>query len=238
MPREARIKDDYGIYYVSQLGSSERNLFENTEDRNKFLSILLAAKEKNDLKIYAYCISKSNEYHLVINAQGSDISKVMKGINISYALYVNSSSNIYKDRFKSVLIKDRDTLLATLTKIHNEGKKSKSVYNSFCLYNEKDLTDSGLLDSNDIKLLDTKENCFDQNTNCKDCIKTLDQAISKLQELSIRQGLTVDQLIKNKSIRNELIKRFRRNSTLSLKELGALFGGLSESSICKILNSS
>jgi DNA-directed RNA polymerase specialized sigma subunit len=43
-------------------------------------------------------------------------------------------------------------------------------------------------------------------------------------------------LIKNKEERNKMIKHFRKNSTLSLKEIGSIFGGLSESSICKILS--
>jgi hypothetical protein len=43
-------------------------------------------------------------------------------------------------------------------------------------------------------------------------------------------------MLLNKAIRNELIKEFRQNSTLSLNEIGDLFGGISASGICKILN--
>jgi len=233
----SRIKDDYGTYYITQLGSSQRDLFQDKKDRDKFLSILLDAKEKNDFKIYAYCISRSNEYHIVINANGSDISKVMKGINISYAMYVNSHGNLYKDRYKSILIKDKDTLMNILCKIHNEGKKLNSIYNSYCLYNKTQLFESKVIDEKDIELLIAKKNCFDRNENCKDCMKTVEEAFTKLQIIVSSKDTVIDEFLKDKYARNKLIKEFRKKSTLSLKELGEVFGGLSESSICKILNS-
>jgi len=67
-------------------------------------------------------------------------------------------------------------------------------------------------------------------------METLEEAEEKLKEVSLERGLSLEELLKEKEIRNDLILRFRKNSTLSLKELGALFGGLSESSICKILS--
>ncbi|HCW73194.1 MAG TPA: hypothetical protein DHM90_04710 [Clostridiaceae bacterium] len=54
--------------------------------------------------------------------------------------------------------------------------------------------------------------------------------------MTLERGMSLTELLKEKELRNELILKFRKNSTLSLKELGSLFGGLSESSICKILN--
>ena len=47
--------------------------------------------------------------------------------------------------------------------------------------------------------------------------------------------LSMDDLLYDKRQRNELIKAIRKNSSLSLKELGELFGGLSESRISRIL---
>jgi DNA-directed RNA polymerase specialized sigma subunit len=44
----------------------------------------------------------------------------------------------------------------------------------------------------------------------------------------------MDELLRDKKRRNDLIKVIRKNSSLSLKELGELFGGLSESRISRI----
>lgn len=235
MPRTAREKDDYGIYYIKQQGIKERNLFNDDTDRDKFLSILTTSKEKNNFKLYAYCLTNPNEYHLLINANGSDISKIMKEINISYAMYVNYSSSIYKDRYKSTLVIDKENLISILSEIHELSKKINSIYNSYCFYNKENLSNTELLDKEDLESL-ADDDCFLLNTDCKNCIKTLDNGIGKFNEIAQSKNLTIEELLSNKSIRNDMIKQFRRNSTLSLKELGIIFGGLSESTICKILN--
>lgn len=206
MPRSMRIKDDYGVYYIKQQGSSQRNLFQNENDRNRFLSILMESKNNNDFILYAYCIANENEYTLILNANGSDISKIMKGINISYAMYVNQSGSLYRDRYKSLLINDWDTLF-----------------------------DSKLIDRKDIELFLLDETCFRQKKDCKNCLSTQMEATLELKKLASSRGLSVEELLKPNSVRNALIREFRKKSTLSLKDLGEVFGGLSESSICKIL---
>ncbi len=235
MARIARIKDIHGIYYIKQLGTEERNLFNDDLDRDKFLSILDLSKKKNDFKLYAYCLLNPKEYHLIIGANGSDISKVMKEINISYAMYVNHPTSIYRDRYRSILIQNKEQLLSIFNDIHATGKKIDSIYNSYCFFNE-DISGDGLLDKIDFTLLTQTDDCLIHKSDCKDCIKTMEKALDKLNEIANCKGLTIDELMANKSLRNELIKQFRRESTLSLKDLGKLFGGLSESTICKILN--
>lgn len=236
LARKARIKDIHGIYYINQLGTEERNLFNDDLDKDKFLSILESSKDTNDFKLFAYCLLNPNEYHLIIGANGSDISKIMKSINISYAMYVNHQNSIYKDRYRSILIQDKEQLLSILNQIHATGKKISSMYNSYCFFNDDNIFDDSLLDKLDFELLTETEDCLIQKPECKECIKTMDKAVEKLEDIARCKGLTVDELMANKSMRNELIKQFRRESTLSLKELGKLFGGLSESTICKIIN--
>ncbi|GAB6087051.1 transposase [Alkaliphilus crotonatoxidans] len=237
LPRSARIKDEYGIYYITQRGSSNRKLFENEGDRDKFLTILMESKEKNGFKLYGYCIAKDNEYHLIINANGSDISKIMKGINISYAMYVdNSTGNLYRDRYKSLLIQDKFTLMEILSKIHAVGRQNNNKYNSYCIYHKEPLFDSQLIDQEDLTLLEDEENCLYRKDNCRCCLKTPWEAKNKLLQIAESRGITLKELMKDKDYRNQLIRDFRKNSILSLKELGEVFGGLSESSICKILN--
>lgn len=215
MPRTPRIKNAYGIYYVSQKSSSGLPLFHNEEDRQRFLSILLGSREKNNWKLYGYCITNSNEYHLIIDANGSDISKIMKGINISYALYARQAGTpggLYKERYKSTLIQDRDTLVHLLCRIH-----------------EKSETDN-------CGVLDDCSDCFRLPPKCSNCIESLEEAFGRLEKTASAKGVTVAVLLEDKRVRNNLIVEYRRQSTLSLKELGDAFGGLTESSICKIIH--
>jgi hypothetical protein len=47
--------------------------------------------------------------------------------------------------------------------------------------------------------------------------------------------MTLEELLRKKSQRNEMIQIFRQSYSLNLKELGELFGGISESQISRIV---
>jgi len=238
MPRKARIKDDFGIYYLSQLSVEERDLFLEDKDRDKFLSILETIKNQFNVKIYAYCISHPNEYHLIMNVNGSDISKIMKAINISYAMYVNYKQTLYKDRYKSKLITDHTSLMEAIYEIHSRKVDSDENYNSCCFYNEKGLVQTGLLNPEDIKILDENSIFIQKKESCNTCITSYKELENFLMEYSNRINISLETLFKMKEKRNELIVKIRRESTLSLKDIGQAFGGLSESTISKIISHS
>lgn len=237
MPRTARDKDLYGIYYISQSSAKGVKLFSNDTDRENFLSILSKSKNINDFRLYAYCLADPDKYHLIVCTNGSDISKIMKEINIGYAMYLNIPAPIYKDRYKSQLIKNKEDLLSIIDRIHATGKKTNSQYNSYCFFNGENV-DDGLLDIVDLNNLEEADDCLVSISKSTDCIRTKEEAIRELERLANCKNITIDSMFKDKPLRNSIIRDFRKNSTLSLKELGEVFGGLSESSICKILKKS
>lgn len=235
MPRKSREKDEYGIYYIRQQGSRAEPLFRDEKDRKEFLRILEDKKQRFGFKVYAYCIKLGEAYHLMIDANGSDISQVMKSMNISYALYRKSSESLFKDRYYSKLLSDHEGIKSTFEQIHQEGKDEEEGYNSYCFYNEEKLKESTLVDTKDLTVLLHCQGTFQREPNCQGCIESYEEAKKNLhQEL---QALKIDEntFLKDKKLRNQKVWEFRKKSTLSLKELGSLFGGLSESSICKVL---
>src|SRR5690554_4564948 len=117
MPRKARIVNDYGTYYIKQK-SNQDLLFRDDCDRNKFLSILGKTQKKYQLIIFAYCILSPDEYHLVLNTNGNKIANIMRSINISYALYRNTQSKLFKDRFYSVILNNDLEKAKIIKKIH------------------------------------------------------------------------------------------------------------------------
>lgn len=217
MARKARGATPEGVYHIQQRSSDQRRLFESDEERMKFLALLKETKQKYGIKLYAYCLEYDNTYHLIIHANGSDLSKLMKSLNISYAMYVGFDGPLFKDRYKSRLIDSSCTFEAIRSEVVLSKNGEMSCFNSDPLYCDDD-------------------NPFE--TICMPCLKTKADAYTKLEQKAQRQNLTVDALLMNKETRNALIIEFRKASLLSLKDLGALFGGLSESSVSKILKSS
>ena len=88
MPRCARKKGEYEMYHVMQRGNEKKSIFYDDEDRKRYLEILQKNQEKYESKIYAYCLM-DNHVNLLIATNGSDISQVMKSINVSYVMYIN-----------------------------------------------------------------------------------------------------------------------------------------------------
>ncbi|BEP30020.1 transposase [Helicovermis profundi] len=256
MVRKARDKNTFGTYYITQNANVDTDLFSGDEDRKKFLDILEKTKSKFDYKLYAYCLTNNNFYQLIIFDNGSDISKIMKSINISYSMYKKCDRKLFKDRYKSYLIKDYFELLEYTKKIHCHDNK----WNSYCHYISDNKISNTLLDSDEIlntfkfkdfdpkksykdfldDKLDFKDIVCDKNIifceDNKNCISCLKEANTFLQTILEKENISFENLIKNKSRRNSLVKYFRKNSLLTLKEIGALFGNLSESTICKIIN--
>lgn len=220
MARQARKKDDFGVFHIIQQGGENRKLFESDDDRIHFLRILSKAHAKFQFKLYAYCLIDSNAYHLILDVNGGDLSKVMKSINISYAMYVKSQEKLFRDRYKSILLDSENAVDEIMARLRANGQKHLN-WNSFCFSQEGAPL---IIDS------------IPEYSDCKDCIRSIPEALHTLSVLASAEGKTTEQVLQDKNLRNELIRSYRSRSTLSLKELGSVFGGLSESSISKILN--
>lgn len=63
----------------------------------------------------------------------------------------------------------------------------------------------------------------------------INDAKEKISSIARNKGLTVEELINNKKDRDDAIRELRKNTSLKLKEIGDLLGGLSESRVSRIL---
>lgn len=122
MPRMARVKTGEAIYHIMARSISEVDLFKNEEDKSVYLAKIKKYQKLYKFRIYGYCLM-DNHLHLLIDANGSDISRVMHSINFSYAQYFNRihkrHGHLFQDRFKSKIIKDDKHLIAASAYIHN-----------------------------------------------------------------------------------------------------------------------
>jgi hypothetical protein len=222
MARKARKLDAFGIYAIHQTASDSRPLFQDEADRVTFLKIVKQTKMRFKFKLYAFCIKASSHYDLIIDANGSDLSQVMKSINIAYAMYAGAEGRLFKDRYKSERLIEGDQVRSRIKQFLDEQmtcdhlQAFESVTSVIDLYHEAS---------------DAKADA----TACENCLQDKDAAVMKLAEIAKIRQCPVGSLLKDKVTRDQLILDFRRSSTLSLKALGEVFGGLSESTVCKIL---
>jgi putative transposase len=221
MARQSREKEDYGVYHIMQTGGDSRNLFTGNGDRDEFVRILKKARLKFGFKLYAYCVARENEYHLVVNTNASDISSIMRSINISYALYAKCGGKLFKDRYRSSLVENYAAMLGLVSSIFNEST-GNAIWNEYCKY-------SGI----EIDLDSSCESEAEKGV----IIKTVPQAIQKVIDMANERNMTFADMVNDKRVRNETIFYMRHNSSLSMREIGEIMGGISESAVCKILGS-
>ena len=122
MPRTARKKTFTAIFHVMARSISEVDLYKDNDDKKRYLSLIKKYQQLYEFKVYSYCLM-DNHVHLIIDANGSDISRVMHGINFSYVQYFNKKYNrhghLFQDRFKSKIITNERYLITVSAYIHN-----------------------------------------------------------------------------------------------------------------------
>ncbi|WBW99094.1 transposase [Oceanirhabdus sp. W0125-5] len=122
MPRKARQKSYNAIYHIMARSITEVDLYKDNEDKEVYLSYIKKYQKLYRFKVYAYCLM-DNHVHIMIDANGSDISRVMHGINSSYVRYFNKKhkrhGHLFQDRFKSKMVLDNKYLCALSLYIHN-----------------------------------------------------------------------------------------------------------------------
>lgn len=122
MPRLARVKGCDCSYHVMIRSISEVPLYREASDKDRYLKTMKKYQDVFDFKVYAYCLMDTHA-HFIIYANGADISKVMQGLNQSYAQYFNRKymrhGHLFQDRFKSKIIEDDRYLISLSGYIHN-----------------------------------------------------------------------------------------------------------------------
>ena len=122
MPRKARVKSEESVYHVMVRSISEIKMFEERDDKLKYIFFFKRCLRNYKFKVLAYCIM-DNHAHFVIDGCGADISKVMHNINFCYAMHYNKThsrhGHLFQDRFKSKIVYDDRYLLNLTAYIHN-----------------------------------------------------------------------------------------------------------------------
>ena len=238
MPRQARQESASGIYHIMLRGINRQNIFEDEEDKEKFLETLSHYKAISEYKLFAYCLM-SNHIHLLIKIEKENLDVVLKRIAGSYVYWYNwkykRSGHLFQDRFKSEPVENDSYFLTVLRYIHQNPVKGGLCRNiadyphsSYSEYvNESDLVDTAFCLSivslgqfiefnneyNDDVCLDLEENTFrltDEEA------KSIIQKISKCKNATEFQGLD--------SAKRDKYLKLCRDKGISIRQLSRLTG--------------
>jgi putative transposase len=142
-----RKRSQSGIDHLIIRGINKQVIFEDEEDRAKFMWCLQYYKEVSQYTIYGYCLM-DNQIHLLIKEGKELISKAMQRIGVSYVSWFKRKygrcGHLFQDRFKSEAVETDEYFLMVLRYIHQnpiktvEGQKMKLYqWGSYREYLEK-----------------------------------------------------------------------------------------------------
>lgn len=132
LARRAREKSSTGIYHVMIRGINRQAIFEDDEDRMRFIDTLREYKDISKYEIYGYCLM-NNHVHLLIKERDEPISLIIKRICSSYVYWYNTKyercGHLFQERFKSEVVEDDGYFLTVLRYIHQNPVKARIAEN-------------------------------------------------------------------------------------------------------------
>jgi len=107
MARPLRIEYEGALYHLTSRGDRRETIFEDDQDRAKFLGILGDVIGQMQWKCYSYCLM-DNHYHLIIETQKANLSRGMRQLNGIFTQASNRRhhrcGHLFQGRFKSIVV--------------------------------------------------------------------------------------------------------------------------------------
>lgn len=118
MTRPLRLEFPNALYHVTSRGDRREDIFEDDDDRLRFLEILGTVVTDFNWLCHSYCLM-DNHYHLIIETLDGNLSKGMRQLNGVYTQASNRrhgrSGHLFQGRYKAILV-DKDHYLLELSR--------------------------------------------------------------------------------------------------------------------------
>jgi REP element-mobilizing transposase RayT len=111
-------------------GRRGEDIFSDNRDFESFLAVLQEAALMFDVRVAAYCLM-SNHYHILLQTPAGNLSRVMRHVNGVYTQRYNrhwgADGQLFRGRFKSILVEEDTYLLQLLRYIHKNPVRAAIV---------------------------------------------------------------------------------------------------------------
>ena len=239
MPRQARKKSESGIYHVMLRGINQQQIFEDSEDYNKFLEVLKDCKAISEFEIFAYCLM-GNHIHLLIKEGTETLEQIFKRICGRFVYWYNIKyqrvGHLFQDRFKSEPVDTEEYFFTVLRYIHQNPIKAgicKRVENYTYSSYSKYIGINDMVDTNYIFELTTIDEFIELNQRAVDvpCLDISEKVITRVTDEQARYLIRKIAKCENVSdfqnldivTRDKYLKKLRAEG-ISIRQLNRLTG--------------
>ena len=126
MPRRPRVEET-GFHHLVNRGVARGDIFLKPLDFEKFLEIILEAKQRYDFTVHSLCLM-NNHYHILLETKNENLSLIARQINSKYAQYFNKEYKrvgpLWQGRFKNYFVYDENYMYILLRYIERNPIKA------------------------------------------------------------------------------------------------------------------
>lgn len=209
--RKARKDLNTPFLHIMVQGLNKEYIFNEENEIKKYLSLLSKNIQNLNVMIVSYCIMNNHAHILLYSEDVKEVSKLMRKVNTTYAIYYNEKHNrcgyVFRNRYKSEEIFTQSHLISCINYIHNNPVKAKMCelkkdykYSSYNDYTQK----TGFINDELIK------KCFENNgLNYQDILKKDYECYKFIEDYD-----EIEEFEKK-----EIIENFIKENNISFNEL-------------------
>ncbi len=105
MPRKLRVVLPNLPHHVTQRGNNRQDIFHSPRDRKIYLDLLFRSAEKQQLRIWGYCLMTNHIHLIAVPEQETSLAKTLGQAHSAYSMYWNSlhgrSGHLWQARYFS-----------------------------------------------------------------------------------------------------------------------------------------
>lgn len=130
MSRPLRILYANAWYHVMNRGAAHANIFNDDNDYQDFLDLLLQVHRRYCFEIHAYCLMP-NHYHILVRTPIPNLSRGLRHLDGLYTQHYNRKNQkdgaLFRGRYKAILVDAENYLLRLSRYIHLNPVKAGLV---------------------------------------------------------------------------------------------------------------
>ena len=158
-----------GFFHIMTQGLNKEYIFKENYYKDKYIKLMKKYAEVYNILLLAYCIMDNHAHLLIFTEEVKQLSMFMQNINSKFALYYNKDITrvgyVFRGRYNSQYIKDKNYLLNCLNYIHMNPVKANMIKTPenyrYSTYNDY-LNKKGIVNDNVLtKVFDNAKNYLD-----------------------------------------------------------------------------
>lgn len=238
MPRISRKSyKEQKLFHIMVQGINKEKIFLEERQKYEYIKLINKYKTEYSINIIAFCVMSNHVHILIETDEVENLTNYMHKINTIYSIYYNKNNNrvgyVYRDRFKTQIIRDKAHLYNCIIYIHNNPVKAKicnapeyykfSSYKQFLKQENEELLNKLFINKEQYIRAHHKANLLDMDF-LEDEEERETNIKNEIEEYLNLKKINILELKFNNELLIQIALKLRKNYTLSYRDIEKYLG--------------